>query len=109
MTFTNVKNDLNAFASKEKAKMLSRFFKCGKGEYGEGDVFIGVKVPDQRTVAKKYYKDISLSEVEKLVTSKIHEYRLTGLLILTYKFPKLSDNEKKKVVKYQRHLISAVQ
>lgn len=100
MTFAEVKKDLQVFAAPEKAKILSRFFKTGKGEYGEGDVFIGVQVPYMRKVAKKYFKDISLNEVEKLLTSKIHEHRLTGLLILTYKFPKLSQEEKKETVDF---------
>jgi len=100
MTFVKVKQDLQIFADPEKAKILSRFFKTGKGEYGEGDVFIGIKVPEQRQVAKKYYKEISLKEVEKLLTSKTHEYRLTALLILTYKYPKLSQEEQKEIVDF---------
>lgn len=76
--------ELKKYANQENAKILQRFFKTGKGEYGEGDVFIGVRVPDIRKVAKEN-KDISLKKVEKLLQNKIHEARLLGLLILTYK------------------------
>jgi hypothetical protein len=59
---------------------LSRFFKNKKGQYGEGDIFLGVTVPTLRIIVKKYYKDISLKDVQELLNSKIHEYRLTALL-----------------------------
>ncbi len=95
-----VKQDLQTFADSEKAKILSRFFKTGKGEYGEGDLFIGVQVPEQRKVAKKYYKEIPLQEIAKLLKSKIHEHRLTALLMLTYKYPKLSEEEQKEIVDF---------
>ena len=90
--------ELEAYSNKDKAKGCARFFKTGKGEYGEGDVFIGVKVPDQRVVAKKYFKTISIQETFELLNSEIHEYRLTALFILDYKFPKLSDRDQKEVV-----------
>jgi 3-methyladenine DNA glycosylase AlkD len=69
-----------------QAKILSRFFKTGKGQYGEGDIFLGVTVPTLRIIVKNYYKEISLREVQKLLNSKIHEYRLTALLILVEKY-----------------------
>lgn len=99
MSALQVQKDLQAFADPEKAIILSRFFKTGKGEYGEGDQFIGVKVPEQRKVAQKH-KDISLKEVEQLLKNPIHEYRLTALLILTYKFPKSSPLEKEEIIKF---------
>lgn len=79
-----IQNDLQKAANPEKAKFLARYFKTGKGEYGEGDVFLGLTVPQIRTIAKKY-KNISLKETERLLHSKFHEYRLTALIILTYK------------------------
>lgn len=79
-----IQADLQKLASPAKAKSSAWFFKTGIGQYGEGDVFIGVTVPDQRKVAKRY-KDLSLVEIEKLLKSPIHEHRLTGLLILAGK------------------------
>ena len=76
--------DLQKLASKERAVHSARYFKTGKGEYGEGDVFAGLTVPQVREVAKKY-RHSPLSEVAKLLHSPIHEYRLAALLILTYK------------------------
>lgn len=79
-----VVSDLQKLVSPAKAKASACFFKTGPGQYGEGDVFIGVTVPEQRIVAKKY-KDLSLIEIEKLLESPIHEHRLTGLIILAGK------------------------
>jgi 3-methyladenine DNA glycosylase AlkD len=86
MKAEDIKKELEKFASKDKANLLSGFFKTGKGQYGEGDIFIGITVPNQRIVAKKY-TDISLEELQKVITSKIHEHRLTSFIILTYKYP----------------------
>ncbi|MGV8169400.1 MAG: DNA alkylation repair protein [Candidatus Nanoarchaeia archaeon] len=81
----------------EKAKLLSGFFKTGKGQYGEGDVFLGLTVPEQRELAKKY-KGLDLADIQKLIDSKIHEHRLTGLIILVYKYED-SDREKNEIDK----------
>src|SRR4030067_323383 len=80
-----LKEDLRKFASPEKAKNLARFFKTGPGQYGEGDQFIGVTVPQSRTVAKKY-KDLPFEEIPTLLHSRIHEERLAALLILIEQF-----------------------
>lgn len=74
-----------------KAEIMQTFFKTRKGEYGENDLFIGVTVPDQRSVAKEFYKTITLDELSELLSSKIHEHRLTALLMLVYKFEKTKD------------------
>ncbi len=93
-----IKNEIIQYASEEKAKFLPKFFKTGKGEYAEEDKFIGVTVPDQRIIAKKYYSQISLNEIEELLHNTIHEYRLTALIMLVYKFEKLkSETEKKQI------------
>lgn len=93
-----VQKELTSYSSKEKALFLPKFFKTGKGEYAEGDKFIGVTVPNQRIVAKKYYSKISLKELEELLHSSIHEYRLTALIMLVYKFEKQkSESERKQM------------
>ena len=93
---TQLKKELKRHSNPEKAKLLSRFFKTGKGEYGEGDVFIGLTVPEQRAIAKNYY-DMSLKDLQSLLNTKIHEYRLTALFILMYQYSKADDKEKKKI------------
>ncbi len=75
----------------EKQRLiLMRFFKTGPGEYGEGDEFLGIKVPQTREVVKAVPRDFPLSEVPELLTSRWHEVRLCGLLILVDKFSRLS-------------------
>ncbi len=76
-----------------------RFFKAGKGQYGEGDIFIGVTVPEQRAIAKKY-KALPLGEIKKLLESKIHEHRLTALLILGEKREKAPRAERAAIAKF---------
>ena len=92
-----LKQDLKKFASKEQAAILSRFFKTGKGEYGAGDKFIGIKVPNQRQVARKYFSELSLKETEELLQSPIHEHRLTALIILNLKYQKADEKTKKEI------------
>lgn len=90
-TIKEIQEALAILAIPEKALFFPRFFKTGKGEYGEGDLFLGVKVPDQRSVAKEYYAQICLEELSELLSSKYHEHRLTALLILILKFEKTKD------------------
>lgn len=80
-----IKQDLKKLADPKRAKSSQGFFKTGPGEYGQGDIFWGIRVPEQREVAKKY-KDLPLKEVEKLLQDKVHEVRLTALFILRYQF-----------------------
>lgn len=94
-----LKNDLRSFINSEKAVFLPRFFKTGKGEYGEGDVFIGVTVPNSRQVAKKY-KDLPLSDIEKLLNSKVHEERLVALFILVDQYNKGNIEDRGKIYKF---------
>ncbi|ACL68950.1 DNA alkylation repair protein [Halothermothrix orenii] len=100
-----IKQELYKYREPEKADFLPGFFKCYPGGYGEGDQFIGVRVPHQRKVAKKYYKQISLKDVSKLLNDPVHEYRLTGLFILINKYQKADQNKKQEIVDlYLNHL-----
>lgn len=109
MLNTAIKIELETYINKERALISEKFFKTGKGSYGEGDIFIGITVPEQRKIAKKYYKEIKLAEVEKLLNEKTHEYRLTALLILVYKYQKASsDLEKKEIVELYLKNVSCV-
>jgi len=94
-----IKKEIATYSDPEKIKAYKWFFKTGKGQYGEGDRFLGVTVPHSRAVAKKF-KDADLSTVQSLLKSKFHEERLVALLILTYKFPKASDKEKEEITKF---------
>lgn len=90
----------------EKAVFFPHFFKTGPGEYGEGDLFLGIKVPDQRAVAKEYYTKISLEELSRLLSSKYHEHRLTALFILIIQFEKTNEKAVKDEIAafYLNHL-----
>ena len=85
-SYKAIVKDLKAFATEEKAAFLPRFFKTGKGQYGEGDLFHGITVPDQRTVAKKHHSTTSKETIIALLDSGYHEERLTGIFILWQKF-----------------------
>ena len=85
-----VRTALQQAADPERAKILSRFFKTGKGQYGEGDVFLGITVPEQRVIAKEY-RDLPLKDIENLLLSETHEHRLVALLILMIQYKKTDD------------------
>lgn len=80
-----VKKELQQKARPEKAPFLQRYFKTGKGEYGHGDVFIGITVPELRKIAHRYI-DLSLDDISKLLKDTIHEYRFVALEILVAKY-----------------------
>jgi len=95
---TEIKQALEILAIPEKAEFLPKFFKTGKGEYGEGDLFLGVIVPDQRKVAKEFYSKISLNELSEFLSSKYHEHRLMALLMLILKFEKSKEKSQQKEI-----------
>lgn len=99
LCYNDLKCELDALADATKARELARFFKTGKGEYGEGDQFLGIPVPLQRKLAKRYI-NLGLSDLDNLLQTDIHEYRLTALLILTYQFPKVDANQRESIVKF---------
>jgi 3-methyladenine DNA glycosylase AlkD len=94
-----IKRDLSQLSNPVKAKKLSGFFKTGKGQYGEGDIFLGIPVPEQRKVAKRYI-DLPLNDLQELLSSKIHEHRLTALLILVSKYGKADTSGKDEIFRF---------
>ena len=102
-----LKKDLRAAASPEKAKLLEGFFKTGKGEYGEGDRFLGVVVPDTRKLAKRY-ADLSYADIKKLLASTWHEERFAGLIILVNRFAKADEKGRGEVYRFYLKNLKAV-
>lgn len=98
-TVHELKDDLRKLGNKTRASFVAGYFKTGPGEYGEGDVFLGVTVPEQRTIAKKYTA-ISLSGVQELLKSPIHEFRLTALLILVAHYKAAPASSRKQIVNF---------
>lgn len=89
-------SEIQLHANPEKARGLQRFFKTGKGEYAEGDIFLGLVVPIQRSIAKRF-RDISLNDVAQLLHSKIHEHRLIALFIMMDQFKRGDESTKKAI------------
>ncbi len=81
----------------EKASVLSRFFKTGVGEYGYGDMFWGIAVPQIREVVQTFYKNIALIEIEKLLKHQVHEVRLCAVLLLVKQFAKANEQVQQKI------------
>lgn len=93
----NYKKDFAKHADKQRAFGVARFFKTGKGQYGEGDKFLGLTVPMVRTLAKKY-SDMSFTELSELLKSKWHEERLGALIILVGKMKKAKTSLERKFI-----------
>ncbi len=91
--------DLKSATDPVRAQCYQRFFQTGKGQYGEGDIFLGLKVPYQRQLAKKYKDVIDFDDIEKLLMHKIHEFRFMGLLLMMEKLHKADAKLKKKIFK----------
>lgn len=98
---TDLKNELKKHANPQRALVSKSFFKTGKGEYGEGDVFLGLAVPDQRKIAKEF-KTLPLSDVQKLLKSKIHEERFVALVLLVMRYQSGDESVKKDI--FERYL-----
>jgi 3-methyladenine DNA glycosylase AlkD len=97
MRARDVSEELRRLADPEKVKTLQLFFKTGQGQYGEGDIFLGIMVPNSRIIAKKF-SDLPLSEVKVLLYSRIHEERLVALFILFEKYVRASLPKEKEVI-----------
>jgi 3-methyladenine DNA glycosylase AlkD len=94
-----LEKEMRLLADKKQAEILSHFFKTGPGQYGEGDVFLGLKVPVQRKLARKY-ANLEIEEIDELLQSPIHEHRLTALFVLIGKFGKAASPEQKKIFQF---------
>lgn len=99
MTYKEAHAALLKVANKQKRATLQRFFKTGKGEYGEGDKFIGVMVPSVRKLSKQF-NQLSLSHIQKLLFSPYNEERLLGILILIDQFQKSPEEIKEKIYRF---------
>ena len=94
-----IKNELIELKNEQISIHSQRFFKTGKGEYGEGDKFLGIRVPVLRKISKKYIK-ISLTDIEKLITSEYHEIRLISLFIMVLKFKNAKHEVQKEICQF---------
>lgn len=95
---SQLQKEMQSLANPKKAKDYARYFKTGKGEYAEGDIFLGIVVPFQRKLNAKY-KDLSLHEIQQLLNSKIHEHRSVALFILACQFKKADEKKKEAIVR----------
>lgn len=98
-TVKDLKKVIKEKQNPQKALVLQSFFKTGKGQYAEGDIFYGLTVPESRVLAKEF-QDIAFEEISELLYSKIHEERLIALFLLVEKFQKGDEKQKKKVVDF---------
>lgn len=92
-----LRNDLVKVATEKRKINALRYFKTGKGEYGEGDVFLGITNPDLKRCIKPYLKELSLGEIENLLNSKEHEFRLAALIIMVKRYQK-NESEREAIV-----------
>lgn len=105
---SKLKLELIELANPEREEMMQKFFKTGVGDYAEKDIFIGVPVPIQRNIIKKYL-NLSLEEVEELLQSEIHEHRVSALLILIKKYDRyVKKTQKESIVKCYLKNLSGV-
>lgn len=99
MTTDKWRTELKNVASEQKAKELSRFFKTGKGQYGEGDIFIGITVPQIRAISKHYYS-LTLIDIRQLLINPIHEFRFAALIALVEKYKRADETTKREIVQF---------
>lgn len=90
-------NEIKSYANEKFAIHHSHFFKTGEGEYGEGDLFLGLKVPTVRLISKKYFKEINLTQINILIKNPFHEVRLAAIIMLVLKYKKAEKKEKEKI------------
>ncbi|MFA7308516.1 MAG: DNA alkylation repair protein [Patescibacteria group bacterium] len=108
MTHSHIQTELRKHANPAKAQLLAGFFKTGTGQYGEGDIFLGITVPEQRKIARAYH-ELPRVELTKLLHSEIHEERLTALIILVIQYKNADAKDKKDICSFyltQTHWIN---
>jgi 3-methyladenine DNA glycosylase AlkD len=96
----SLKQALLQLEDPDRAIQTARFFKTGKGEYGEGDLFIGLSNPQVQALVKEYWKFTNMADVQELINNKIHELRFAALLVLVTQFPKSSPFQQNKIIKF---------
>jgi len=99
MSLESLRREIRAKADKEKAGFLKRYFKTGEGQYGHGDVFLGITVPENRKLAIKFH-ELHLDDVKELLKSRIHEERFIALEILDFKYNKGDEKEKREIYNF---------
>ncbi len=99
MSLLEIRKKISEQKNSSQAMILQRFFKTGKGEYGEGDVFYGIKVPVQRKIAKQFI-NLALADIKSLIHSKVHEERLIAVFILVEQFQKANEGAQKTIFNF---------
>ncbi len=97
-TVQEIRSSLASLKSPKKGAALQKHFKAGPGEYAAGDKFLGVEMARQRTIAKENFDSMSLDDLSQLMKAKIHEFRMTTLMMLNYKFTAASSEEERSVL-----------
>ncbi len=98
---------MKSIADPERATHAQRFFRTGPGEYGEGDRFLGIRVPETRNVAR-HFKDLPLEQCEELLDSPLHEIRLLALIIMVEQFKRADANDKKRIYESYMNMRASV-
>lgn len=96
LSLSNLRREVQDYRNPEKAKIFQKYFKTAKGEYGEGDIFYGLSVPQSRRIAGRY-GSLSLGDIEQLLASRVHEERIIALLLFVSRFQKGTSAEQKKI------------
>jgi 3-methyladenine DNA glycosylase AlkD len=97
MLYSQIESDLKALKNPEKIDRFKRFFKTGPGQYGEGDEFFGLTLPQIHSIERKYWKQVDFNDIKKLLTHPIHEFRTLAVMFLSRQFAK-ADSEKQKQI-----------
>lgn len=103
-----LKDELQNMANEQKAKHLSRFFKTGRGQYAEGDKFLGINVPVNKSLVKKYYKDTTLTDMAEMLHSSWHDYRFAALQCMVMQYEKADEEMQKALVDLYLNNLSGI-